>query len=399
LFPKTAAAAVTQCVKDEPYKEIKCRRVVMPSGEYDKGYEGSGQFKRRHPYVSIYVDLENDVILEEVFVPSIDYVIPRWVTMPGSPYAFSPAVNIALPDARMLQQIGQTLLEAGQKAVDPPKVAVGEAITGGVNTYAGGVTFVDADYDERTGEALRDLPIDTRGLNWGVAREQVSQSLIREAFYLNAVQLPELKGDMTAYETQKRVEEYIRQALPLFEPMEVEYNGGLCEKAFEIGLRMKAFGSLFDMPEELIGQNVRFKFESPLQTATERAKANTFMQAGEMLQVALGLDPALRHDLDLNKAFREAALGLGMPADWVRDEEEADKLKAQDRQQTEAKGQQMEQIAQAQAASEVVKNVGGLEAVQGMAQSANQQAARSIPAQRMIRNPETNKVTGIRPGQ
>jgi Bacteriophage head to tail connecting protein len=358
LFPKTVAAQVEQVKDKEPYRLVKCRRIILPSDQYDSHYEGDGRFKRRMPFRSIYVDAENDVILEEIGVPSIDYVIPRWVTMPGSQYAFSPAVNIALPDARMLQQIGLTLLEAGQKAVDPPMVAVGEIITGGVNTYAGGVTWVDAEYDERTGEAVRPMNIDTRGLNWGVAREQQAQAMIREAFYLNAIQLPEIRGDMTAYEVQKRVEEYIRQALPLFEPMEVEYNGGLCEKSFEIALRMRAFGSLLDMPEELRGQDVRFQFESPLQSATERAKANAFLQAGQLLAAAMQLDPSVRHDIDIDTAFREAVLGSGIPSDWLVDEDQAQQAKDAERQAAAQQADAAQQLQAVGAVADVAARAG-----------------------------------------
>jgi Bacteriophage head to tail connecting protein len=364
LFPQTVSAQVKLIKDKEPYREIKCRRIILPSDQYDTSYEGHGRFKRPFPFISIYVDCENDVILEEIGVPSIDYVIPRWVTMPGSPYAFSPAVNIALPDARMLQQIGLTLLEAGQKAVDPPMVAVGEIITGGVNTYAGGVTWVDAEYDERTGEAVRPMNIDTRGLNWGVAREQQCQAMIREAFFLNAIQLPEIKGEMTAYEVQKRVEEYIRQALPLFEPMEVEYNGGLCEKSFEIALRMRAFGSPLDMPEELHGQGVRFQFESPLQSATERAKANAFLQAGQLLAAAMQLDPSVRHDIDIDTAFREAVLGSGIPSDWLVDEDQAQQAKDAERQAAAQQAAAQQQIATAGAVADVAARGG--EAVQAL---------------------------------
>jgi hypothetical protein len=365
LFPRTVAKQVEQIKDKEPYREIKCRRIILPSDQYDSHYEGDGRYKRRFPFRSIYVDCENDVILEEIGVPAIDYVIPRWVTMPGSPYAFSPAVNIALPDARMLQQIGLTLLEAGQKAVDPPMVAVGEIITGGVNTYAGGVTWVDAEYDERTGEAVRPMNIDTRGLNWGVAREQQCQAMIREAFFLNAIQLPEIKGEMTAYEVQKRVEEYIRQALPLFEPMEVEYNGGLTEKSFEIALRMNAFGSPLDIPEELRGQDVQFQFESPLQSATERAKANAFLQAGQLLQAALAFDPSIRHDIDIDTAFREAVLGSGIPSDWLVDEEVAQ----------QAKDAERAAMAQQAAAAQQLRAAGAVAGVADTAGSAAKQLA------------------------
>jgi hypothetical protein len=76
------------------------------------------------------------------------------VTVSGSAYAYSPATVVALPDARLLQQITLTLLEAGQKAVDPPWKATSEAIQGGVNSFAGGITWVDPEYDERGARRL-----------------------------------------------------------------------------------------------------------------------------------------------------------------------------------------------------------------------------------------------------
>jgi hypothetical protein len=77
--------------------------------------------------------------------------------------------------------------------------------------------------------------------------------MISEAFFLNVINLPEAQGGdkMTAYETQERVKEYIRRALPLFEPMEVEYNGGLCEQTWNVAMDLGMFGSFEDMPDLL----------------------------------------------------------------------------------------------------------------------------------------------------
>jgi hypothetical protein len=260
------------------------------------------------------------------------YVIPRWVTISGSQYAYSPASTIALPDARMLQAIGLTLLEAGQKAVDPPMIAKGEAITGAVNAYAGGTTWIEADYDETGGDALRILPgSDKHQFQFGLDREAKIHEMISEAFYLNQLSLPDLKGDMTAFEVQKRVEEYMRRARPLFEPMEAEYNGGICEMTFDNLLRMGAFGSPLDMPPILANQNVRFQFESPLAAAADRAKASAFNSASQLLTTAMQIDPSVKRDLDIDKAFRDALASVGVPADWITPEDQANQLKQQDR--------------------------------------------------------------------
>jgi hypothetical protein len=55
------------------------------------------------------------------------------------------------------------------------------------------------------------------------------------------------------------VEEYIRRALPLFEPMEVEYNGGLCEQTWNIAFDLGAFGPFEEMPEILRGREIDWR--------------------------------------------------------------------------------------------------------------------------------------------
>jgi len=354
LFPNSVNEKVKKKEEKDPFFEVNVQHVIVPSNEYD-----TIKNKEKFKYVSLYVDVDNEAILEEVAVPDNPYIIPRWQTVSGSQYAYSPATVISISDARMLQQMTLTMIEAGQKAVDPPMLAAGDAIQGSVNLFAGGITYVDAEYDERTGEALRPLPLDRSGLPWGDKREQQIRELIQEAFYLNQIQLPELKGDMTAFETQKRVEEYIRRALPLFEPMETEYNGALCDRTFDILLRNGAFGSVWDMPKSLAGQDVRFTFESPLQAAQTRANSQAFMQTAQLLQMAAQMDPMVVHDMNFDRAFRDAAEGAGAPAAWFVDEELAAQKKAQAAQQQAAAAQLQGEMALLQGGAQVADAAGG----------------------------------------
>jgi hypothetical protein len=353
LFPKTAADSVKNNLSKEPYKEIKCRHIVIPSDEYEaeKKYN-----KERFPFVSLYVDIENNILLEETPRKRLGYVLPRWQTIQGWQYAYSPAAALALPDARMLQQISLTILEAGQKAVDPPLKVTSEVV-GAVNTYPGGLTWVDAEYDERLGPAIE--PIiggDKSALSWGERKEQQIEQALMDMFYLSKLALPPAEGGdkMTAYEAGQRVEEYIRSTLPLFEPMEVEYNGGLCEETFNLCMDLNLFGPMDGMPEPLKGKDVRWQMDSPLQEALERTKYTAFLQTTNLMQSGLAVDPSIRHDVDVSKAFREAAIGGGAPADWIVPEEQAAQAKA-----AEAQAAQAQQLAQAvQAGGDIAGSVG-----------------------------------------
>jgi hypothetical protein len=176
---------------------------------------------------------------------------------------------------------------------------------------------------------------------------------IAEAFYLNKIALPAPDGDMTAYEVGQRVQEYIRQAMPLFEPMEPEYNGPLCENTFELLMRSGVFGSPFDMPEELHGVDFQFVFESPLHDAIEREKGQRLLEANSMISQIIPLDQTVSYMLDAKKALRDTLQGTGVPASWLRSEATVQQFAEEAKQQQ----QTAELLAQMQAGANVAATV------------------------------------------
>lgn len=314
---------VDQRVKDklakDPYTEINCRHIVIPSDIYDTG-SGDGKNGRwTKPFISIYVDTDHDFILEELPVNYFEYSIPRWQTVSGSQYAYSPCTVAALPDARLIQAMSLVLLEAGEKAVNPPMIGQEGIVRSDVNLFAGAVTWLNPDYDERFGEGLRPVPADYSGLPIGMEMRTDIKESIMHAFYLNKINLPPPQGDkMTATEVQMRMQEYVRGALPLFEPMETEKNSSVCGNTFQALLDGGGFGSVYDMPKSLRGQDVQFVFESPLYEAADRQKGHTFMEAKAMLSEAVALDPTCAAMVDAKTALRDVLDGIGVPAKWMK---------------------------------------------------------------------------------
>lgn len=319
-----------------PNQEIGCRRIVMPAHGYDDVSGG-----RKLPWVSIYIDMDNQHIIDERPSWTPIYLIPRWQTVSGSQYAFSPAVVAALPDARLIQAMTLTLLEAGEMSVRPPMQAIGEHIQGGVQLFAGGITMVDAAYDERLGAALR--PVMERNPDVPFAIEMLDR---KEAMLARAFSLDKLRSlpakEMTAYEASEWTKQWIREALPLFSPLESEYNAPLCEQSFQDLMRANAFGPWRDIPQSLRKQDIEWKFQSPLSEAIERQKGDKFMAAKGLIAEAVALDPATAATIDARVALREALSGIGVPAKWMRTEEQveahAKQVAEQQQQQAEAAG-------------------------------------------------------------
>lgn len=364
-FGKDALAdPVKNVIERDPHAKINCRHIILPSEFY------AGAKKFRQPWVSLYVDCENKHVMQEVGVWDSPYIIPRWFTPSNVQYAYSPASIIALPEARLLQAMTLTLLEAGEKAVDPPLLARGEALRSDVNVYAGGITQIDAEYDEKLGEALRPMMKDFRGgLPFGVDRERDARNQIAEAFLLSKISAPIVNPDMTAYQVSQVVQEHIRNTMPLFEPIEADYSAQVCNKTFNSLLRNGAFGRPEDMPDSLSGQDVEFQFESPLRESVERAKGQKLMESVAMASQLAPLDQDLPAMIDVRTAFRDALDGMGMPAKWTRDEKAMEKISAEMAQ----KRQIAETMALIEQGSGVAKNIGA--AGRDLAQAQQGQAA------------------------
>tara|TARA_Y100000310_G_C20696293_1_gene825955 strand:- start:2648 stop:4306 length:1659 start_codon:yes stop_codon:yes gene_type:complete len=338
LWGKHPRAKLSEKIIGDDYEKrkfetVNCLHCIMPTEKYEPPV---GEPRSTKQYVSLHIDVDHEEIILTEFVDRMIYVIPRWQTVSGSQYAHSPATVCALPEARLLQSMTGTLLEAGEKATNPPLIATQEAIAGNIATYAGGVTWADAKYDERLGDVLRPITQDLRGIPLGMELRLDTRDIISEAFFLSKIALPLKNEEMTAFEVQQRVTEFIRNAAPLFEPMEDEYNGQLCEESFAVLQANGGFGSPFDMPRSLQGQETVFQFQSPLRDAYERQKGQKFLETKQMLAQAVELDPATAYMVDARESLRDVLNGLNVPARWMRPERQVTALAEEERKKQQA---------------------------------------------------------------
>jgi hypothetical protein len=345
-FPGKVHPEVMACIeqKKEPFRKFNCVHFVIPNEE-----------KGPAPHRSIHYDCENKYVMEDVPSWSRVYVIPRWQTVTGSPYAHSPAAVAALPDARLIQAITLTLLDAGEMYAAPPMLAVQGAIRSDIDLRARGITWVDREYDERSGEPLRALSQDARGYPIGAELREEARSMIADAFFLSKLQLPPADGrEMTAYEVGQRVQEFIRTTMPLFEPIEADYNAALCDATFDLGLRNGLFGPLDAIPESLRKADVRFVFKSPLSDAIERQKSSKFMETANLLAMAGQVDPTASMHVNMAVMVRDAIEAVA-PAKWMATDAEYEAAaKARQEQQD-----MMQQIQGVDTLASVATNVGG----------------------------------------
>lgn len=333
--------------KKDTNTKFNVRHIFIPLDLYDP-YR---KFPKDAKWADIYVT-EDGVILQEAPGFTFDYIVPRWQTVSGHFYAFSPATIIALPQARMIQRMMMTLIEAGEKRVDPPLIAMEDVITSPIDISSSGITYIDSEYDERLGAALRPLDL---GKDVGLGESLIAdaRSLLADAFYINKLApIANAQRTKTAYETSQLVQEYIRNALPLFEPIEDEDSGRTMEVVTAKVMRAGGYGPVdrnfipLDMPDELLGQNIITEFQSSLKAARDQQMIEGFMQSGNLIAMAAQLDPGVVAEVNIRQAFRDAFQAVpGSAADWLEDERKVAAMR-QAMEQQAAQQQQMQQVGQ-----------------------------------------------------
>ena len=323
-----------------PYAKISCLHLVMPWESYSP--DEPNPFPRMK-YVSIHMEMETKHVLEFKQVRRNRYNVARWATLGGSQYAHSPAVMAALPDARMLQSMNLVILSAGEKAVDPPMIGLADALRGDINLFPGGFTAVEHAHARQLREVLQPIQVDKSGLPMGFQLMESVKLGMAELFYLNELRLPSLApGDKTAYEVSQLVREAAQAAMPILEPIEADYNGGVCDKTFGTLMDGGFFGSPRDIPRQLLSSTVDFKFKSPYRDALTKAEADKLMEAVQIIGAGAEIDEDVDVNLDAQMAVRDAMKSTGVPEKWIKDEKVVIRdLEA--RRQARAQAMQMQQ--------------------------------------------------------
>ena len=347
MFPDSVSDQVKEMVRDgkKAYTAIECLHIVMPWANYEPNLPNP---LPNMPFVSIHMESDTKQLLEFKQVRRNRYNVARWSTVSGYQYAHSPATMVALPDARMIQSMSLVLLDAGEKGVQPPMIGAHDAFRSDLNFYSGGFTSVDMDGLRSVKDAITSIPMDKTGLPMGFEMLEGVKRGMADLMFLNDLKLPSLDGsEKTAYEFQKRVQEAARNALPLLEPIESDYNGGICEKTFGVLLDNGFFGRQEDIPEQLLGQDIDFQFKSPFRTALDQAGGAKFIEAMQIIEAGAQLDPTVTNQIDVHEATRESLEAI-IPASWMRDEKEVAALVQQDneRQQQQQAMEQAGQLAQ-----------------------------------------------------
>lgn len=307
--------------ENHPEQEFEFIQVIGPRAKRDP----EKMSPENMPFEYIAIEVASEHLIEESGFDEWPFATPRWDTQSGETYGRSPGM-LALPDSRTLQQQGKTILRAGHLAVEPPLMAPHESIVRGPSLVPGGITYYNAAAMRSAG--LRDplRPLFT-GSQIPLAREMQNDTRdqIFVAFFRNVLNLPVDGPAMTATEVIERKEEFVRTIGPVFGRLEADYMAPMVERAFGILLRQ---GKFPDPPDELLDQEVRFEFASPVEKVRRQIDTMNAVRTIEMIAPFVQADPAIMDNFNGDEIARDASEFNSMPQRWLRPREDVEEQRA-----------------------------------------------------------------------
>jgi hypothetical protein len=265
-----------------------------------------------------------------------------------------------LPDIKMANAQKETLLRAGQLAVDPPTLLQDDGLLPVFDSRPGSNNFGMVNND---GKALAIPFVTGANLEMGVEVLQDTRGVINEAFLVTLFRMlteaPE--KELTAYEWMLRSQTQGALFGPTVGRLQDELLGITIQREISILARS---GILPPMPQQLVeaGGEFDIQYEGPLARAQRAEQAIGLTNTLNILTPVAQIDPTVMDRFNFDEITKDIALDInGMPATWLNDDKMLAQIRAGRKQQ-----QDMQQlIAAAPAASSAAANIAKLQQASG----------------------------------
>jgi hypothetical protein len=236
---------------------------------------------------------------------------------------------MALPDIRTLNTLKELMLLQLQLWVQPPLMALDEAIVGSISLESLAVNMMTQL------DALKPMELGGRPDLVKLEEAELKKS-IRDLFFADALTAlpPAEASQMTAFEVAQRIEMMQRLMGPAFTRLLSEMLDPLADRVF--GLLWRA-GVLPPVPQAVIEAAQRnqgqldVEYEGPLARAQRGSEVKAVSEALAVASQIVGLTQKLDilDNIDLDLAWRVVAEASGTPRHLVRDTVQVRRLRDQ----------------------------------------------------------------------
>ena len=320
--------------EESPFERVSIRHAVFPAK--DEWFKFPGVTGN---VASVYWEADAKDIIRAGGFDSFPFVTWRYRIEGSEKYGRGPSHD-ALPDAKGLNAMAKTLLQAAHKAANPP-LNIPAEMKNNLRNKPGG-----ANYYQDPGRIVMPWNVATN-YPVGVDQWDRKKKQVQAPFYIdNWKMLSQLTQRMTAIEVSERKGEQSALISTPLGKYESEALDNMLFKVFEIEMKN---GNMPDIPNELAG-DVGWEYNGVLAQTQKRTLLNNGARAtmAEMENI-MKISPEAAMVFNWPNTIREIALNNGFPADNLYSEQEVQKQKeeAMAAQQQQQKVDQMEQVGKA----------------------------------------------------
>lgn len=336
---------------DKRYSEVCAYiHVVMPAEDAETyGLKAAGG----QPFVEAYIDIKNFHVSTQNGYFEFPWIVPRQDVMPGTIYGYSIAM-MSLGDSRMLQFIAEALTDASEYALNPPLVAMDDALASPIRIGPKEITYVDPTMLRgATQRAIERLDV-TGNIAVGLEHQMETRQQVMKHFLDDVFSLPD-RSNMSATEIQRRNEDLARVIGPITDDLLPDYNGGIGDRVFGILMRADQFPGGRRGPEPLRGQEVEFEYQNPvtrLENEAEAAVLTEQIMASIEMATTSGRPDMLDH-WNFDEVMQVLPRKRGIDQRFINPPEEVEQIRAR-RQQVQ---QPREAVAEAEQAAASGANI------------------------------------------
>ena len=279
------------------------------------------------PVMSVVVDVESEhLVLEEGF-EEYPFFHPMWDTRSGEVYGRGIGV-LCLPDALTLQQMGKTMLRGLHRAVDPPWLLPADGMVNAPQMRPGGVSYYDAKAIRNLGVSDPFRQMESRAqIPWGLNAQQAGREQVMAMFYKNVLDLPIEGPQMTATEVIARRESFVREIGAIFGILESSYSSKIVERGFNIMMRKGVFGTPEQIPEEVQGSNITFRFASPVEKAKRQIEEANVVQGLDRVMAIGNVRPEILDRYNWDEIGKFIAKSNDFPPELTLDDKATNQIK------------------------------------------------------------------------